>query len=72
MENENEPSCYTYTCKSKTGLMPVGTVKYCSDCHSMLALHDVACEVIGVQPWDETFVIFRAGVIAGRNSMSSG
>ena len=63
-----EKPCYTYTCKN-TYPDPHGALavpRYCSECQSMLSSHETACKEIGVQPWDETFVLFRAGVFVGR------
>ena len=64
---DGKQTCYTYTCKNITqGLMPSGKAEYCSECRAMIAPHEAACKEIGVESWDETFVVFREGAWAER------
>jgi len=65
--------CYTYTCE-KTVPPPLdsGKAEYCPECKEMLAPHEEACKEMGIEPWDETFVIFRAGVLAERKQAVTG
>lgn len=61
--------CYTYTCRGVvTNPDPVGKARYCDECRDMLDAHDAACEEIGIEAWDETFVVFRAGVLFARKN----
>jgi len=39
---------------------------FCADCRILWPLHEAACKKVGVTAWDETFVVFREGVLAER------
>ena len=56
--------CYTYVCSNTTNLMPSGKAEYCEECFAMIEPYEKACNELGIEPWDETFVVFRAGFLA--------
>lgn len=69
VKEQKPTACYVYTCKSTSNLQPMekgDKTLFCADCCVLWKEHDAACKKIGIDPWDETFVVFRAGALAER------